>query len=1297
MFGLKCSGSERMLRGFTIRMLVGFMLFSLFTSSLALNASADGGNVGPDGSPGWTYCADEGAPCVFTGTMEVRYWGYDDNSQSTIGYRTSVATNSIDCTTAAFGGSDPADGIVKRCYYRGVQLDSGGITTTVSGLYKIVTVTFSVYAQQAGTTEDLKSKITVKKTSGGSFESLGQADTVVNATSTPASSTLEIHFDEALTGSENAIHIDSGAFVDSSGVPYGQSIEINPIRYNPPVLAADATDNDTENDIEITFADDPLWRGAITKVSNGGNALSEGTQYTVGAGIMTIKAGVLARGTHNLKIEATGYSDTSVNQSVIKIYAVPQSGTGTQADPYLIITPGQLDGVRMDMRASTYYRLAADIDLSGYPNWEPIGTHSDPFYGHMDGNGYTITGLKIQSGSVVGLFGSILDGSLNNMQLENVSIQGNDKVGGLAGESIRAVIENSSVTGSVSGLNNVGGLIGANYVSEIRFAHSSADVSGMNYIGGVAGFFNGTLSYSYATGNVSGKDAGGLVGINSFGEILHSFATGNVTGINSSEIGGLAGFNFKGKICYSYASGKTNGSALVGGLVGFNYGEICNSYASSEASGYNGVGGLIGYNDNSDGGEIRNSYATGPVNGRDAYSVNLGGLIGQDNIGVVTNSFYDTETAGRSASAGGVGKPTQAMKDRNTYEEDATHAWDFASIWEIDPSLNGGYPYLREIQAFLTYDGNGNASGTVPASVSYMPGTTARIDSGILDLRKTGHLFDGWNTQADGDGDSYLPGDSFLVTSNEILYAKWKTASAAATLTSTIGTVSADGTANETIANVPHGTTLAALKAAITPVAGATFEVYDADGTTVATALTTGTKVIVTAEDRITTVTYTVTVSAPPSHVATLTSTIGTVSAGGTANETITNIPNGTTLAAFKAAITPATGASFEIYDADGTTVATTLATGKKVIVIAQDGTTKVTYTVTVNAAAPSGGGAVVGGGSGSMAPVDTNVKSTNGRLTVPAGKAGEVSLDNAVVLSIPANATDQELKITIDKVTDSQKLLTNNDVLVSTVYEILKNFSKNFTHPVTITFTFDSSKLKGNQTAAVLYYDETKKSWVEVSGGKIDGNRITVTVDHFTKFAVFAVGQSGEEPPANPKPTKSFTDIAGHWAEAVIHQAVDSGIVTGYPDGTFKPNDTVTRAEFAVMLVQTLKPQGTGSALTFTDAAKIGTWAKNEVALAVQAGYIKGYADGTFGPNEAITRAEMAMMVANAAGLALEANASTGFTDDKDIPQWAKGAVAAAKKLGYLGGRGAGKFDPQAGTTRAEAVTVLLKLLAQQ
>ncbi|MGO4497188.1 S-layer homology domain-containing protein [Paenibacillus sp. 2RAB27] len=364
------------------------------------------------------------------------------------------------------------------------------------------------------------------------------------------------------------------------------------------------------------------------------------------------------------------------------------------------------------------------------------------------------------------------------------------------------------------------------------------------------------------------------------------------------------------------------------------------------------------------------------------------------------------------------------------------------------------------------------------------------------------------------------------------------------------------------------------------------------------------------------------------------------------------------------------------------------------VVVTAQNGTPK-TYTVTVTrASAPTTPPSNGNGGGGDTS--DT-VISTDGNLTLPTGKIGEVSLGDGIKISIPADASGKELKLTIEKVLDTQKLLTEKDVLASPIYEILKNFSENFSKPVTLSFAFDPASLKSNKKVAVFYYDEVKKTWVEVAGSKVNGNHVTVEVNHFTKYAVFAIDQAAEKPttdnPTDTKPPIQLSDIVGHWAEVNIKQAVSKGIVSGYPDGTFKPNHTVTRAEFAVMLMNTLKPQGEGVALSFTDTAKIGSWALKAITQAVQAGIIHGYEDGSFRPDAEITRAEVATMLANAMGLAVDAESTTDFTDDNDVPAWSKGAVAAMKKQGLIEGKGANQFAPTDSTTRAEAVTVLLRL----
>nr|WP_240548402.1 immunoglobulin-like domain-containing protein [Paenibacillus lignilyticus] len=393
----------------------------------------------------------------------------------------------------------------------------------------------------------------------------------------------------------------------------------------------------------------------------------------------------------------------------------------------------------------------------------------------------------------------------------------------------------------------------------------------------------------------------------------------------------------------------------------------------------------------------------------------------------------------------------------------------------------------------------------------------------------------------------------------------------------------------------------------------------------------------------------------------------GTAEAG----STVTVKAGGTTLGS-----AVATGGTFSI------TLTAALPAATQLEVTATDAASNVSAATLITVTAASTGTPTT-----PSTPSDNPVTSTDGTLALPAGQSGKVSFEDAVTISIPAGSTTNDLKLTIDKVLNTENLVSDEDVIASPVFEILKNFSENFSKSITLTFAFNPTKLSGEGKVAVFYYDEVKKEWVKVGGVQINANHISVEVNHFTKYAVFV---------ENPTPTIHFSDITGHWAEPNIKKAASSGIVKGYQDGTFKPGKTVTRAEFAVMLMNVLKPQGEGAQLTFTDTAKIGTWAKQAVAQAVQAGIIKGYADGSFRPNEEITRAEMAAMIAIATGTPIKEVAATDFADDKDIPEWAKAGVAFVKQAGIVQGKGDNQFVPRDHATRAEAVTVLLNLLAQ-
>lgn len=130
-------------------------------------------------------------------------------------------------------------------------------------------------------------------------------------------------------------------------------------------------------------------------------------------------------------------------------------------------------------------------------------------------------------------------------------------------------------------------------------------------------------------------------------------------------------------------------------------------------------------------------------------------------------------------------------------------------------------------------------------------------------------------------------------------------------------------------------------------------------------------------------------------------------------------------------------------------------------------------------------------------------------------------------------------------------------------------------------------------------------------------------------------------------------SDIAGHWAESVITQWQSKGLIQGYEDGTFKPGNTITRAEF-VTLMNNAKGFWSEGSINFSDV-KNGSWFYSAVARAVAAGYVKGYSDGSFKPGNTITRAEAAVMIANAARLSANEAGAYRFTDVGSIPAWAQ------------------------------------------
>lgn len=245
---------------------------------------------------------------------------------------------------------------------------------------------------------------------------------------------------------------------------------------------------------------------------------------------------------------------TRVDTSTMTALSSVSEDTRLSDGTYKICTTEDL--IQLAAMANDYktgnctFVLANDIDLSTVDNWTPIGD-GYAFGGTFDGNGYTVSNLKINTtNNPTGLFGWTT-GTIKNLGVENVNITGASDVGGLIGKA----------AGTVSNCYTTGSVVMASYTTD-----------------------------SGGTAVVS--DAGGLVGTN-FGKIIDCYSEANVTG-DGNIVGGLVGYSSGDGIIRCYAAGNVSGKGYVGGLAGRAYCTVEDSYSMGTVYGDFYEGGLIG-------------------------------------------------------------------------------------------------------------------------------------------------------------------------------------------------------------------------------------------------------------------------------------------------------------------------------------------------------------------------------------------------------------------------------------------------------------------------------------------------------------------------------------------------------------------------------------------------------------------------------------------------------------------------------------------------------------------------------
>ena len=208
------------------------------------------------------------------------------------------------------------------------------------------------------------------------------------------------------------------------------------------------------------------------------------------------------------------------------------------------------------------------------------------------------------------------------------------------------------------------------------------------------------------------------------------------------------------------------------------------------------------------------------------------------------------------------------------------------------------------------------------------------------------------------------------------------------------------------------------------------------------------------------------------------------------------------------------------------------------------------------------------------------------------------------------------------------------------------------------------------------------------VIGTLSNGNKVDIveTIDgwHKIKYKGSYGYVSGKYIQIDSKTT--FNDIDGHWAKNAIIDFATKGYINGYGDGTFKPDNSITRAEFVKILNKAFGYTNVGKE-NFSDVNP-SDWYYNDICIGVNAGYINGYEDNTFKPDKQITREEASKIIATA--LNLKGDGNLNFKDSSEISNWAKPYVDALSDNNIIKGYEDNTFRPHNNMTRAENVTIL-------
>ena len=240
---------------------------------------------------------------------------------------------------------------------------------------------------------------------------------------------------------------------------------------------------------------------------------------------------------------------------------------------------------------------------------------------------------------------------------------------------------------------------------------------------------------------------------------------------------------------------------------------------------------------------------------------------------------------------------------------------------------------------------------------------------------------------------------------------------------------------------------------------------------------------------------------------------------------------------------------------------------------------------------------------------------------------------------------------------------------------------------PGTVTITATYKDTEGNEKSASVKVTVKKASTTTGgNGGTTSGGGPSI----------IAPGHTGAvtTPNTNTNYKPDFQDLDSvEWARTAINGLAMRGMINGRDQYTFDPNANITRAEYCQILMGAINALNAKGESTFADVPSTA-WYYNAVSVASQLGIVSGYGDGNFGPNDLITRQDMALMTYKTAKImnkSLEpVNAEITFEDSHEISDYAFEAVMTLQKAGIINGMTDTIFEPHSNATRAQSAKVI-------